>query len=244
MTAFISSQFITDHSPNRSEFARSICYLGLGVPEPSQGLRSTPESVLLVGNTHRAPSFPITGPVSAQGPGRGEKGLPERSGAHGFGLLGPQSEPREQRKSCEIKTNAVCGNTKTRSPGHPVPAKGSRPHPLQGRGPRGRGGWGRAAAIGPFPPGPPAAGLARVSIACLARAHAGVCACTRPDARAQAQNLSPKPGVGEAAGPCLRPSGSGSAASGEPYLGPSPSAASSLLPAADSVISCWLRPAL
>ena len=45
--------------------------------------------------------------------GEGYWGWPEGTGASGRGLLGPVSKQWEQRKSSEIKTNTVCGNTKT-----------------------------------------------------------------------------------------------------------------------------------
>lgn len=106
----------------------------------------------------------------------------------------------------------------TPRPGHPVPAKGNRPHPLQGRGPPG----------GPqtsarFLPRPPAAGLAGVSIARLAaRARGCVCLHTPRRALAQAQNLSPKPegGGGRRRGPASVPWAGASRPAGSPISAP------------------------
>lgn len=94
----------------------------------------------------------------------------------GRGLLGRVSEQREQRKSSEIKTNAVCGNTKTPSP-----------HPRQREPPSSSSGARHArgtAPFGRFPPGAVLRGACScVSIARFGSARARVCVCTRPDGR-------------------------------------------------------------
>lgn len=145
------------------------------------------------------PHFLSQAPCAHGGRGRGEKGWSGTSaGANGCGLLGPGSEPREQRKGSEIKTNAVCGNTETWSP---CPGQREPPSSSPGAWLWGAGG----APAGGFPPGLPSAGLARVRIARWA-AHARVCVCvcvcTRSDPCHHHPNLSLGP---RGPGACGRP---------------------------------------
>lgn len=110
---------------------------------------------------------------------------------------GTVSEQREQRKSSEIKTNAVCGNTETRSP---CPGRREPPSSSSGAWPRGAGG----APAGGFPPGRPSAGLARVSGARWA-AHARVCMCARLHTLRRVRTPAPTPSLGPRARGLGRP---------------------------------------
>lgn len=122
----------------------------------------------------------------------------------------------------------------TRRPGHPVPAQGSRPHPLQGRATPG----GPLHSAG-FLPGLRSAGSHVCEHRPLwRRPRARVCLYTPGRALTQAPNLALKCG-GEAAGPSLGPLGPRLVGL---CLGPSPSADRFRLRAAGPVsVAGWTR---
>lgn len=165
--------------------------------------------------------------------GEGRDGWPEGPVANGRGLLGPVSEQREQRKSSEIKTNAVCGNTETGSPR-------ARPREPPSSSAGARHAWG-AAPLGRFPPGAALRGARTcVSIARFGGARARVFVCTRPDARLRKPqiSLSSARGGSGALPRSARPSACGALSRPQPVCRSVPS------PGCRRRISCWLDPAL